>query len=224
MNIMSKPVLIGIPMLMVATVVAVMALWALGLIGVSGVGTNSVASLGWNVEYWHRNADGELLEYKKSHNALTALGLEHAMERLIIASSGQTTLTFANPAAAQIGEANAFDNIVILKTDDTSGDIDAGNIALLIDGGGTGDCNPCDGTYADGGGDGGDGKVTVVFTATGTVTTNEMQLVKTADEDTADGGAVTISANDVLAVLNLQVTLANTDTLTITWTIDVNAA
>ena len=66
----------GVPAVMVTVLVAVLALWAWGPIGGSGAsGPSSNASLVWNVEYWHRNADGEVLQHKIDHNTVTGTGL-----------------------------------------------------------------------------------------------------------------------------------------------------
>ena len=113
--------------------VAMLAPWAWVAIG-GGITSN--AGLVWNVEYWHRAADGTVLQHEKKHNAIVACGLEHASERLIAAGSGDASLTFTNPAAAEIGDANAFDQIVLMDTDDAASDgLLAANILLLVDGG-----------------------------------------------------------------------------------------
>ena len=182
---------------------------------------DSGATIKWNVEYWHKNAEGDVLVYKKDSNAIVASGLEHAMERLIAAKSTDAALAFTNPAAAEIGEANAFDQIVLMNTDDAAfDDLAAANILLLVDGG-TGDnlgqaaggnkWNPADGAYADVG-DTTDGDPAAA---------TQMHLVKAGVDNTGDG-AVLINAVDILATIEISVDLADTDTLEITWTIDVD--
>ena len=156
MRITSKPALLTVPVVMFITLVAVLALWATGNIGANGGGGGTGASsdigLVWNVEYWHRNADGDLLAYKKDHNAFTANGKEMAMERLIKVGAGNLADTSTTP---QLIEADAYNKIVLQTTDD-EGDsiIESAKIALLMDGGGTGDANPMPGSFSDGGGDG----------------------------------------------------------------------
>jgi hypothetical protein len=184
------------------------------------------------VEYWHRNAEGEVLQHKKASNAIVASGLEHAVERLITAADADATLAFTNPAAAEIGEANAFDQIVLMDTDDAASDgLLAANILLDVDGGtgnnagqaaGGVENNPADGAYADvGTTSDGDGKVTVKFLADGNPdAATQMHLVKAAVDDTTASGAAAIAAADVLATIEISVGLADTDTLTIEWTID----
>ena len=224
MRIASKPVLLTVPVVMFIALVAVLALWANGSLGANGIGgATTSASMTWNVEYWHRNADGDLLAYKKDHNAFTANGKEMAMERLIKVGAGNLADTSTTP---QLIEADAYNKIVLQTTDD-EGDsiIESAKIALLMDGGGTGDANPMPGSFSDGGGDGtGDGSIAVTFTKTGagTVTLTEMSLVAGEEDDTLVGGAADIAVIDVLAVINLDVTLSPTDTLTVTWTVDAS--
>ena len=231
MRIIGQPVVFGIAAVIVTTLVAALTLWAWESSGGVGRSTSTIG-LVWNVEYWHRNAEGEVLQHKKASNAIVASGLEHAVERLITAADADATLAFTNPAAAEIGEANAFDQIVLMDTDDAASDgLLAANILLNVDGG-TGDNagqaaggvenNPADGAYADvGTTSDGDGKVTVKFLADGNPdAATQMHLVKAAVDDTTDSDAAAIAAADVLATIEISVDLADTDTLTIEWTID----
>lgn len=212
-----------------AAAVVLLSIWFFAPIG----GGSTSAALKWNVEYWHHSADGELLQYEKSHNAIVASGLEHAMERLIAAADADASLGFTNPGAAEIGEANAFDQIVLMNTDDAASDgLLAANVLLLVDGG-TGNNagqasggvanNPADGAYSNvGTSSDGDGSVTLQFLADGDpAAATQMHLVKAGVDDTGDG-AVAIAADDILATIEISVDLSDTDTLTITWTIDVD--
>ena len=195
-----------------------------------------MAGVSWNVEYWHRTAEGRVLEHKKTSNAIVASGLEHAMERLIAGNDSDATLAFTDPGAAEIGEANAFDQIVLMNTDDAASDgLLAANILLLVDGG-TGNNagqaaggtknNPADGAYSDvGDTSDGDGKVTLKFLADGNPdAATQMHLVKAAADDTIAGDPAVpdIAEADILATLEISVDLADTDTLTIEWTIDLD--
>ena len=231
MRIIGQPVVFGIAAVIVTTLVAALTLWAWESSGGVGRSTSTIG-LVWNVEYWHRNAEGEVLQHKKASNAIVASGLEHAVERLITAADADATLAFTNPAAAEIGEANAFDQIVLMDTDDDASDgLLAANILLDVDGGtgnnagqaaGGVENNPADGAYADvGTTSDGDGKVTVKFLADGDPdAATQMHLVKAAVDDTTASGAAAIAAADVLATIEISVDLADTDTLTIEWTID----
>jgi len=209
----------------------VLALWAWGPVGDRP--STSTAGVSWNVEYWHRTAEGRVLQHKRTSNAIVASGLEHAMERLIAGNDSDATLAFTDPGAAEIGEANTFDQIVLMDTDDAASDnLLAANILLNVDGGTGGNAgqaaggtknNPADGAYSDvGDTSDGDGKVTLKFLADGNPdAATQMHLVKAAVDDTADGAAA-IDAADILATLEISVDLADTDTLTIEWTIDLD--
>ena len=225
--------MLGIPGVILFTIGVVLAIWAWGPVGDSP--STSTAGVSWNVEYWHRTAQGRILEHKKTSNAIVASGLEHAMERLIAGNDSDATLAFTDPGAAEIGEANAFDQIVLMNTDDSDATdgLLAANILLNVDGG-TGNNagqaaggtknNPADGAYSDvGDTSDGDGKVTLKFLADGNPdAATQMHLVKAAVDDTAAGGAAAIDAADILATLEINVDLADTDTLTIEWTIDLD--
>ena len=228
MNI-GKSLVIGSSAVAATSIVALLGMWILVPMGGA---TASNAGLKWNVEYWHRNADGEVLQHVKNSNAIVASGLEHAMERLITAAS--PALGFTDPAAAEIGEANAFDQIVLMNTDDAASDgLLAANILLDVDGGtgnnagqaaGGVENNPADGAYSNvGDTTDGDGSVTLQFLADGDpAVATQMHLVKAAVDDTTVGGAAAIAAEDILGTIEITVDLADTDTLTVTWTIDVD--
>jgi hypothetical protein len=186
------------------------------------------------VEYWQRDADGQVLQHRTGHNAVVASGLEHAMERLIAAGDADAALGFGNPAATEIGEANFFDQIVLMNTDDAASDgLLAANILLLVDGG-TGNnagqsadavhYNPADGAYTNVGDTiDGDGSVTLQFLAVGDpAAATQMHLVKAPTDDTVAAGAAAIAAADILATIEISVDLDDTDTLTVTWTLDVD--
>ena len=89
MRIARKPLVFGTSAVMVTAIVALFALWAWIFVG---GGPTSNAGLTWNVEFWHHNADGKLLQHKQASNAIVASGLEHAVERLIAAGSGDIAL------------------------------------------------------------------------------------------------------------------------------------
>ena len=226
MRIARKPVAIMASAALAAAMVAFVAVWAWNpILG----GSSSNAGLTWNVEYWHKNADGEVLQHKKQSNAIVANGLEYAVERLAAELTAEAGLTFADPAATQIGTANAFDQIVLLDTDDAAtGGIAATAILFNVDGGtgsnagqaaGGPKWNPADGLYANVGTNAdGDGSVTLQFLADGDpAAATQMHLVKAATEDQAvagDGLGTAIAELDILATIEITVDLADTDTLT----------
>ena len=94
---------------MFIALVAVLALWATGSINGNGIGgASSNASLTWNVEYLHKNADGDVLQKNRAHNTVTVEGLETAMTRLI------------SDGSVAAGGTDAFDNILLMKTNQTT--------------------------------------------------------------------------------------------------------
>lgn len=113
MRVAARPLTIGVPVLLALALAAFLALWLWG--GVGGTGASSNAGLTWNVEYWQRSASGVLLDHQKLSNALTAVGKEAAMERLIRAGGGDLSDT---GTTAQLQEVDTFDNIVLMNADD----------------------------------------------------------------------------------------------------------
>ena len=235
MRIASKPALLTVPVVMFITLIAVLALWATGNIGGSGVGgASTTASAVWNVEYWHKNAAGEVLQYQKVHNTVTTNGLDAAVERLIDAESGGELVAIVAGSAA---EDFAFDNVVLLlnQTEDPDTQTVLGTSVLQdVDGANTGgdadEWNPADGVYQIGGrgANDGDGVVTVTFLA-GSGNPGpalRMLLTTAALNDTNDVPSATtaddILIGEILAFININVDLADTDTLTITWTVDIS--
>jgi hypothetical protein len=189
----------------------------------------------WNVEYWHHNSDGELLTYGEGHNTVTGIGVEAGMERLIQASLDLGTQT---DAAGLLTEANTWDQIALLNTnaagDSVTDGILAASILDLVDGGtaqnenqvaGGAITNPADGAFSDTTNSTTDGKaeVTLKFLADGDPgVASQMVLGKFAVRDNQGAAGAALAAEDILAAIDISVNLANTDTLTITWTIDIN--
>jgi len=82
--------------------------------------------------------------------------------------------------------------------------------------------NPADGAYVAGSSGTGDGTVTVKFLAVGNPDPAlQMRLVKAIPDDTASSCCEAVTLAQTLAVIAISVDLANTDTLTITWTLDL---
>ena len=215
--------IVGVPVVMVTALLAVLALWAWGPLGTSGDVQSSNATLFWNVEYWHRNAAGEVLQHKIDRNAVTPLGKDAANVRLI----GPQLLVNLSEAL----DIDTYDQIVLANVDLADGTpLAIGDVLLLVDGG-TGDnagqtvgvpnFNPADGVFAAGAT--GVGTVTNQFLAQTGISGSalEMRLVKTLPDDT-DVSAVAIPLSDTLAIITINVTLADTDTLTVTWTITIS--
>ena len=152
MRITVKSVVFGVPVVMVAALVAVLVLWAWGPLWASGGAATSTASASWNVEYWHRNAAGEVLQHKKDHNVVSEIGKQAGMQRLI------------DVATTTSGAADTFDQVVLMATShtvDTTTQVVDTKILIDVAGaagttpvadGPTVHLNPVSGTWADVGG------------------------------------------------------------------------
>ena len=69
----------------------------------------------------------------------------------------------------------------------------------------------------------GDGTVTLQFLAVGdAAAATQMHLVKAGVDDTTDSGAAAIASDDIAATIEIGVDLDDTDTLTVTWTVDAS--
>ena len=217
MILRAKPLIFGTPLMIALGTLALM--WA--LFGI-GSGADSPLGLTWNVELTQRDAGGNVLYNEKLHNAIQDNGLEDAMLRLLDASA----------AGDKSGETDAYDQIVLMDTDDDPSDgLLAANILLTMDGGNGNNSgqnqdsvhnNPADGAFSDGGGDGtGDGRVTLMFLSVSCdCTATQMHLVKAPVDDTNASGAAAIASTDILATIEISIVLDDGDTLTVTWTID----
>ena len=184
------------------------------------------------MEYWHHNAEGDLLLYRKDHNTITGVGLEAAMQLVINASLDIGTQTDGD---GLLTEVNTWDQIALLDTADGVTDgVTAANILLKVDGGpaqnlaqgaGAAKYNPADGAYTDTTGSGTDGKgeVTLKFLADGNPDAAvQMVLGRFPIENNSDDNDASnnLASTDILASITINVDLADTDTLTITWTLD----
>ena len=146
------------------------------------------------VEWTHRDAGGAVLGQSLRDNTTTDLIKNDARDRLGFSS----TLT----------DADLSDEIALLS--DNPGGAATGTLSTN-----TTEANPQEGAGAQGGT--GVFSVTLTFTATGTVTIEELQLVNGDNADTEVPTAAEIGAWQ-----NVAVTLENGDTLTVTWTVTVS--
>lgn len=147
------------------------------------------------IEFTVFDSNGNLKEHRIIHNA-TLTGFKNAArERLGI--DGSLTGT---------SNTDLYDNIQ-LCSNDVSGDSSTCTLSANLD------ANPADGTNTSGA----TGVYSTVktFTASGASTIEEMQLTR---------GAATNSTKDtnVGAWQNVSITLANTDTLQVTWTVTIS--
>ena len=63
----------------------------------------------------------------------------------------------------------------------------------------------------------------MTFTATGSVTIKQIVLTRATEDDTLVGGAVAIADADIFAYVDVpDISLTTNDTVTYTWTVDVD--
>ena len=175
-------------------------------------GTSARTGIKGIVEYTVRGPDGKVKKHEVIHNTVNVEGLNDAFNLITATGLG------------------AHDGIAALKddvaTDDPADGVLAASIALTLDGdsGTGGDQNPADGTVTtDFGTESGNGTVGVTFTATGSVTIKQIVLTRATEDDTLVGGAVAIADADIFAYVDVpDISLTTNDTVTYTWTIDVD--
>ena len=185
---------IGVRVLAVvlAAILAALALSTWG--GSSFSGLNDGGRIKGVVEWTHRDAGGAVLGQSLRDNTTLDEIKNDARDRLGFSS----TLT----------DADLYDEIALLS--DNPGGLATGTLSTN-----TTENNPQEGAGTQGGT--GEYSVVLTFTATGTVTIEELQLVNGDNGDTE----VPI-ATEIGAWQNVSVTLENGDTLTVTWTITVS--
>jgi hypothetical protein len=236
MRLKAKPIIFGVPVLLVAGLVLGLSLWAWGpLVASGGGGVKDGLTYKGIVEYTVTGPDGVLKDHKVYHNAVNITpGFDAAAARLTGAQftsdldlagaaneEGQGLDAFSKILAAKVVRSSAAagsgtaddygttDGLVSLG--DNQADVTVGN-------------NPAQASAAnlsvtaDGTGV---ATIKVTFQAEATQAIAELALVKTA----AIAAALDISAIVDAAVLATQavtITLENNDTLDVTWTVDIN--
>ena len=216
MRLTAKPVVFGTPVLI--AVGTFLLLWMVMGATTNGGLTDSVEYKGF-VTWEHFSADGTLIKSYSSHNALNVdNGLDDTVNRLI---GGMTTDIQLTSGTA--GEGNeAFARIFLADTarNDVSSAYDPGDVAETI-GSQTADdsvgANPSQGVVTAASGGGGSGTVAETFEAEGAETVVELALVSTFSEDVS--GDATPTDREILATQTVNITLADEDTLAITWTV-----
>ncbi len=162
------------------------------------------------VEYTVRDESGQIYDHGIIHNTVNAEGIDDLFN-LITGNSGS----------------GAYDGIAAIHdaAEDPSDGTDIGDITLLLDGdtGTSGNQNPADGTIlTDFGTENGNGTVSVTFVAQGAADIRQLVLTRAVEDDTV-GGAIAIADNEIFAYVNVpDISLAASDTVTYTWTVDVD--
>lgn len=163
--------------------------------GGSGAGLSDSSRITGVVEWTHKDASGAVLAYSLLDNTTLDLIKNDASGRLGVSST--------------LADADLYDEIALCSTNSS------GAACTLSTPGNITEANPQEGTGSAGGT--GVFSVALTFTATGAVTIEELQLVKGNNADTD-----VPTASEIGAWQNVSVTLANTDTLTVTWTVTVS--
>ena len=164
------------------------------------------------VEYTVRGPDGRIKKQETIYNTVNNEGLNDTFNLITATGSG----TYDGIAAMSVA----------VGTDDPSDGVLAASITLLLDGdGGTGgEQNPADGNVTtDFGTETGNGTVDVTFTATGATDIRQIVLTRAPEDDTLVGGAAAIADADIFAYVDVpDISLTASDTVTYTWTVDVD--
>lgn len=147
------------------------------------------------VEWTHRDASGAVLGHALFDNTTLDLIKNDARGRLGVSST--------------LVDADLYDEIALCSNNAT------GTACTLSTVGNITEANPQEG--AGSAGSTGVFSVALTFTATGAVVIEELQLVK---GNNADGDVPTTS--EIGAFQDVSVNLANTDTLTVTWTVTIS--
>ena len=175
-------------------------------------GTSARTGIKGIVEYTVRGPDGKIKEHDIIYNTVNVEGLNDTFN--LITATGLGT----HDGIAALS--------VTVATDDPSDGVLASSITLLLDGdGGTGgEQNPADGTVTtDFGTESGNGTVAVTFTATGAADVRQIVLTRSVEDDTLVGGAAPIADADIFAYVDVpDISLTASDTVTYTWTVDVD--
>ena len=151
------------------------------------------------VEYTVLDHDGNVKDYGVYHNTIIDDGFNAFRDRL-----------FSSSTTVSTGAGSKFTAIRLGSTTTTQTQIEAGTYGTKVTTAGTNPANdPAENTST---GTDGQAIIDVTFTATGAATIQQILLVKETD-----GG--TIADGDVFAFQDVNITLANSDTVTFTWTI-----
>ena len=175
-------------------------------------GTSARTGIKGIVEYTVRGPDGKIKEHDIIHNTVNNEGLNDTFNLITATGLG------VHDGIAALS--------VAVGTDDPSDGVLSTSITLLLDGdsGTGGEQNPADGTVTtDFGTETGNGTVDVTFTATGSADIRQIVLTRATEDDTLVGGAAAIADADIFSYVDVpDISLSASDTVTYTWTIDVD--
>ncbi|MDP2950427.1 MAG: hypothetical protein Q8P22_12930 [Chloroflexota bacterium] len=198
----STRVKIGVPMaLLLAATIAALALWAWN-VGATGGLTDSTGIKGI-ISYEVRDAAGNLKASNVIHNTDGLQGHIAVSARLFDESQSSVGANDAFRAvfltSDQTGEASVGTGIATVTTNpQNDGTVDCTTVGL------TREC-----------------VTSVTFTANAAAAITQLKLVKGANDTTTLWGS-DLAVGDILAWQDVAITLANTDQLTVTWTVTIS--
>lgn len=196
----SKAKVIGVPMIVAAALMAMLAVWSFGSAsGAAGVETPFITS---NVEYTVSDALGRVKAHEFFHNATSTNLLEDAENRI--------------SATATIGADDVYTGISICSNNPNNGAANGSTpsstlCTLITD---VSEANPKTAATVNAGTK--TYNIVQTFTATAGITILELQLVKSPTDTTQP------IVGEIGAYRDVSVTLANTDTIQITWTVTIS--
>ena len=202
MRLKVKPVLFGVPAVMAIVMVTVLAVWAFGGIGgAGGAAVGETAFITGTVELTHMDASGNVLFHQVKHNATTTNLLTEAAGRLGVVG-------FTRP----LSDDDLYDNIQACS------DAQSGGGCTLLDldeeDGGV-SANPLEGTGEAGVAGVYSAAVTFTCTATGDGACDAISEIQLTRDAVLDG----VATGTVGFFQDVNVTLNDTDTLGVTWTV-----
>ena len=199
MNLTAKTIRFGLPALFILGIVAGLAFWV-GETGRTGGAVGSVGDTamirGW-VDVTHRDADGNILWQNDDHNTVVASLITAAADRVGITAQTTASSDMYDWIQACSADASGVScSISDLDTTDATED------------------NPLDGTGVAGAA--GEYVSAVTFLCSSATSCAAIQEIQLVSGDPADGVSGTIGAWQ-----DVNVTLSGSDTLTVTWTVDI---
>lgn len=197
MRVAARPVVMGVPVLLAIALAAFLAMWAWGPVGISFTEKGTVNGI---IEWTVYDSSGNVKAHDIIHNNVTNLGLDEIVTRLV-----EDDVTDAD-----------FDEIRLLSNATTGGAPNGSTDGTVNVTGGS----PTVNTGVTINGDTtGNATVATTFSATGTAPIVEIHLTKTA---IAQGAGMNYAAGDILAFQTVNITLESGDSVTFTWTIDID--
>lgn len=199
MRLTARP-LISVPVLLALAAAAFLVMWAWGPAG--GAGVTESGRINSNLEYTVRDAFGAIKSHGLLHNATSANLLADAEDRL--------------SATVNVLAADVYTGLAICSNNTNNGAVDGftpnATLCTLITA--VTEANPKTAATVNAGT--ATYNIVQLFTATGAITITELQLVKNPVDTTQP------VVGNIGAAQDVNITMATSDTLTITWTVTIS--